>query len=270
MEIVTRKDRPIWLFVCVLLVIVGFAVLVSSPKYSPITVSAHSGDVFGPTCGAATIDGVVNAVEWSSASTQTFQMVSPGGADPFTATLYVMNNGYYLYLGITINDDEFSTVGTWLPRGDHFRIDFDNDHSGSLFALGDDVLNIYAGSPQFGDDYIDSLPRSSRSDVEGGGTSDGVGAASRVGGLNHFELRHPLCSGDSLDFCLHPTDTVGFRLEYLDAEADGSYGGSQFFPDFSNTSEADIVIGQCSIPNLFIYLPLIQKGSTFVGRIVAP
>ncbi len=260
MGIVTRKDRSIWLFVSVLLVIVAFAVLASSLKNALIIVSAHSGDVFGPACGAAAVDGVVNTVEWSSASTQTFQMYSPSSADPFTATLYVMNSEFFLDLGITINDDEFSTIGTWLPQGDGFRIDFDNDHSGSLFALGDDVLSITAGLPQFEDAYIYvSATKSATSDVNGGGTSDGVGAASRVGDLNHFELRHPLCSGDSLDFCLHPTDTVGFRLEYLDAEADGSFGGSQLFPGSGSTSEADIVIGQCSIYDLFIHLPLIQK-----------
>jgi hypothetical protein len=260
MAIVTGKDRPIRLLASVLLVIVAFAVLLSSPKYPPIRVSAHSGPVFGPACGAATIDGVVDAVEWSSASTQTFQMVSPGGADPFTATLYVMDDGYDLFVGITINDDEFSTIGTWLPQGDGFRIDFDNDHSGSLFALGDDVLAIAAGSPQFDDAYIyNEATKSATSDVDGGGTADGVGAASRVAGLNHFELRHPLCSGDSLDFCLHPGDTVGFRLEYLDAEADGSFGGNQLFPGSGDTSEADIVIAQCSVPNWFIYLPLIKK-----------
>jgi hypothetical protein len=187
-------------------------------------------------------------------------MYSPGAAGPFTATLYVMNSGYDLYLGITINDDEFSTVGTWLPQGDGFRIDFDNDHSGSLFALGDDVLDIAAGSPQFGDAYIyNEATKSARSDVEGGGTADGAGSASRVGGLNHFELRHPLCSGDSLDFCLHPGDTVGFRLEYLDAQADGSFGGSQLYPGAGNTAEADIVIGQCSVATWFVYLPLTRK-----------
>jgi hypothetical protein len=260
MNIATWKGKPIWLLISILLAIAAFTVLILNLKYSPIYVSAHSGDTFGPACGAAILDGNVNSVEWSSASTQTFQMYSPGSADPFTATLYVMNSGYYLYLGIAINDDEFSTIGTWLPQGDGFRIDFDNDHSGSLFALGDDVLDIFAGSPQFEDDYIyNPATQSATSDVDGGGTSDGVGAASRVGKLNHFELRHPLCSGDSLDFCLHPTDTVGFRLEYLDAEADGSFGGSQLFPGSGNTSEADIVIGQCSIPDLFVYLPLIKK-----------
>ena len=260
MGIVTKRDRLIWHLVRVLLGIIALAVLVPGPRSSPISVSAHSGHVFGPACDAATIDGVVNAAEWSSASTQTFQMYSPGAADPFTATLHVMNSGHYLYLGITINDDEFSTVGTFLPQGDGFRIDFDHDHSGSLFALGDDVLDVSAGAPQFEDAYIyNAQTRSARSDVDGGGTSDGVGAASRVGGLNHFELRHPLCSGDSLDFCLHPATTVGFRLEYLDAQADGSFGSSQLFPGPSSTSEADIVIGQCSVADLLTYLPLIVK-----------
>jgi len=260
MGVTTRKSGPMWLFISVPPAILAYMALISILRYSPIAVSAHSGDIFGPACGTASLDGSVNAVEWSSASTQTFQMHSPGGADPFTATLYVMNSGYYLYLGISINDDEFSTVGTWLPQGDSFRIDFDNDYSGSLFALGDDVLDIFAGSPQFEDDYIyNPATKSATSDVDGGGTSDGVGAASRVGDLNHFELRHPLCSGDTLDFCLHPHDVVGFRLEYLDAEADGSFGGSQLYPGSGNTSEADIVIGTCSIPDLFIYLPLIQK-----------
>ena len=260
MNIATRKGKPIWFLTSILLAIAAVTVLILNLKYSPIYVSAHSGDIFGPACGAAFLDGNVNSVEWSSASTLTFQMISPSAADPFTATLYVMNSGYYLYLGMVINDDEFSTVGTWLSQGDGFRMDFDNDHSGSPFALGDDVLSIYAGFPQFGDRYISNLPKSATSDVNGGGTSDGVGAASRVSDLNHFELRHPLCSGDSLDFCLHTADTVGFRLEYLDAEADGSFGGSQYFPGSSSTSEADIVIGQCSLPDLpFYYLPLIKK-----------
>jgi hypothetical protein len=187
-------------------------------------------------------------------------MYSPSGSAPFTVTLRVMNSRHDLYLGITINDDEFSTVGTWLPQGDGFRIDFDNDHSGTLFALGDDVLDVSAGSPQFGDAYIYSAPtKSARSDVQGGGTADGIGAASRVGGLDHFELRHPLCSGDSLDFCLHPGDVVGFRLEYLDAQADGSFGGSQLYPGSGDTSEADIVIAQCSAPHWLVYLPLMKK-----------
>jgi hypothetical protein len=258
MDTAAWKGKLHWLLIRGLPAIAACTVLILVLKIPTMHVSADPGVSFGPGCGKAVLDGYVNPVEWSTAATQTFQMVSPGGADPFTATLYVMNSGHFLYLGITINDDEFSTVGEFLPQGDGFRIDFDNDHSGTLFALGDDVLSLAAGLPQFADSYIYAAT-SAQPDIAGGGTSDGTGAASRVGDLNHFELRHPLCSGDSLDFCLHPGDTVGFRLEYLDAQANGSFGSSQYFPGVNATSEADIVIGPCSIPDFFINLPLITK-----------
>jgi hypothetical protein len=258
---ITRKASLARFWIGILIGIAAFAVIILSMNLSPRSVSAHPSDTFGPACGAATIDGIIDPAEWISASVQTFQMINPGVGDPFTATLYVMNSGYYLYMGITINDDEFSTYGNYLPQGDGFRIDFDNDHSGSLFALNDDVLSISAGAPQFRDNYIDGDPTPSSSDVDvnGGGTIDGMGAASRVSELNHFELRHPLCSGDALDFCLHPADVVGFRLEYLDAQADGSFGGTQFFPDHYDTSIEDIVIGSCSVVDLYTYLPYIRK-----------
>lgn len=260
MRITTSKSKSIGLLIIMLLTAAAFTVLVLSLIRTPLPVSARSADIFGPACGAAILDGKVNPAEWSSAAKQTFVMNSPGGAPPFTATLYVMNSGSTLYMGITIDDDEFSTYAEFLPQGDGLRIDFDNDHSGSLFALKDDVLIVSAGAPQFGDDYINiDQAQSAMPDASGGGTLDGSGAATRVGSLNHFEWRHPLCSGDSLDFCIHPNSTVGFRLEYLDAQADGSFGSNQFFPALGNTSEADIVIGQCSVPDLFIYLPLITK-----------
>jgi hypothetical protein len=52
---------------------------------------------------------------------------------------------------------------------------------------------------------------------------------------------------------------VSFRLEYLDAEANGDFGGSYFFPGAANTSEADIVIGDCSIADIDTYIPIIMK-----------
>jgi len=255
-----QKAGRVRILIGVLVVIAALAVLILSVNPSPGSVSAHPHEAFGPACGAATLDGIVDPTEWISASTQTFQMVPGGAGDPFTATLYVMNSGYYLYMGITITDDEFSTSGTWLPQGDGFRIDFDNDRSGSLFTLNDDVLDINAGSPQFSDNYLYAVStHSSQEDVRGGGTADGAGAASRVGELNHFELRHPLCSGDALDFCRPPTSIVGFRLEYLDAQGDGSFGGSQYYPNRYETSIADIVIGSCSVADMFTFLPFLRK-----------
>jgi hypothetical protein len=218
--------------------------------------TARTDDSYGPACGVAYMDGVVNPAEWSSATTQTVSMVY-GGEVIYSATLYVMNSSSALYMGITINDDEFSTYGQYLPQGDGFRIDFDNDHSGMLFEIGDDVLDANAGAPQFRDNYLIAAT-SSTADVNGGGTTDGSGAASRFGELNHFELRHPLCSGDSLDFCLQPGDTVGFRLEYLDAQGT-EWGGSALYPGSEATAIADIIVGTCSEPDWFSFLPLIRK-----------
>jgi hypothetical protein len=89
--------------------------------------------------------------------------------------------------------------------------------------------------------------------------TDGDGAASRVDNLNHFELRHPLCSGDVHDFCLHPGDMVGFRLEYLDAQADHTFGGSQFYPDHEANTVAGIMIGSCAVADYAVHLPLIRR-----------
>jgi hypothetical protein len=245
---------------CVFIVLLAYTALILILSTSSNSASAGADSIFGPACGKATIDGIVDPDEWSSASKQTFLMESPVVKEPFTATLYVMNSGNNLYMGITINDDEFTPVGTWLPQGDGFRIDFDNNHSGALFALYDDVLIISAGLPQFKDDFImNSEYASAALDKANGGTSDGFGMASRVGDLNHFELKHPLCSRDALDFCLHPTKLVGFRLEYLDAQADGKFGGSQFFPGHDETSIADLAVGECLIPDWFIHLPFIRK-----------
>ncbi len=60
-----------------------------------------------------------------------------------------MNSRSFLYIGITINDDEFTSYADFLPYGDIFIIIFDDDHSGSLFQLNDNVLSLVAGSPNF-------------------------------------------------------------------------------------------------------------------------
>lgn len=252
--------KIIRLLAAISLSIMALALIMSNASQPQSAVVAHVGDAIGPACGFAKIDGVIDLTEWSNAATQAFTMT--GSAMPLSATLRVMNSASNLYIGITINDDEFSTTANTVPRGDAFRIDFDNDHSGTLFTLNDDVLSVSAGTPQFQDYYINGnpVPSSSAEDLTGGGSSDGVGAASRMSGLNHFEIKHPLCSGDSLDFCLNASDVIGFRLEYLDAEGDGSFGGSLLHPGATISSVADMEIGSCSLVlDAFVYVPLIFK-----------
>jgi hypothetical protein len=241
--------------------VIGLSVIILlfnwfSPDFLPNSFVAQAADSYGPACGGAVIDGLVNPAEWSGASTKTFLMVNPANQQTLECTLRVMNDRDYLYLGLTINDDEFTTQAQFLPGGDAFRIDFDNDHSGALFAIGDDTLILQAGSPQFKDGYIVG-GTSSPEDTTGGGTSDGVGAASRQGSLNHYEAKHPLCSGDLKDFCLHPGEVVGFRIEYLDGGVGGTFDGSYYYPGNLNISLANIVIADCFYT--FIYLPLISK-----------
>jgi hypothetical protein len=171
----------------VMILLVIWLTLIFSPNFY----TALAADIYGPACGVAVIDGIANPAEWSGASTKTFQMVNPANQQVLEATIRVRNDKDFLYLGLTINDDEFTTQAQFLAEGS----------------------------------------------------------------LNHFELKHPLCSGDLLDFCLHPGDIVGFRLEYLDAGAGGTFDGSYFYPGSNNTSLADIVIADCSV----IYLPHISK-----------
>lgn len=224
----------------------------------PRHANANERDIYGPACGRPVVNGVLQPFEWADAYTQTIQLHSGSVPEPFTATLHVMNTANNLYLGISIDDDEFTTQAQYLPEGDGFRIDFDNDHGDTLFTIDDDVLSVNAGFPQFEDGYIIGAqnPSTSGEDVDGGGSEDGHGAASRVAGLNHFEIKHPLCSGDKKDFCLFPDDKIGFRLEYFDAKGDGSFGGSFLYPGSSDTDQADIKISPCAIPDLYFYLPL--------------
>jgi hypothetical protein len=254
----TQKGISLWSYIAIILIIAGLTFSIVLLITSPIQAAALAAEPIVAGCGTATMDGVIDPVEWSGATRITSPMINSAG-EPFTIDLYVMNSGVDLYLAIAIDDDEFTLLGEYLPYGDGFRIDFDNDFSGTLFALNDDVLSIYAGGPQFEDQYIyNDGSHSCDIDELGGGLQNGAGAASRVGDFSHFELKHPLCSGDNLDFCLKAEDSIGFRLEYLDAEGNGDFGGSQYYPGSSDTSEAEIVISECTT-YIYTFMPLLSK-----------
>jgi hypothetical protein len=224
-------------------------------KKSPITVSANTGVILPTGCGVANVNGVVNPAEWIGAAIQDITLTSTSSGAHLTATLSIMNSATDLYMGITISDADFITQAEYLPMGDSFRIDFDNDHNGTRYTAGDDVLIVGAGEPHFGDAFIYTTTYSTaKYDTVNAGTLDGTGAASRVTDLNHFELVHPLCSGDIYDFCLHAGITVGFQLEYMNARA-GQMFVSYRYPGPPWEDMSDIVIGPCQI----IYLPLIRK-----------
>lgn len=205
-------------------------------------------------CGYPLVDGVIQDGEWLSESA--FPVTLSGSKGEMAATIYLMNNHDTFFLALQVADDELSYEGEWLPGGDAIRLDLDNDSS-QAFDLLEDVLIVNAASPHFIDSHLSVLPGSSQPDETAGGETNGRANASRQEQQNHFELQHPLCSGDPLDTCLQAGDLLTFRLEYLDAEADGSFGGSYFFPDYTTTISWQVA--ECEVLTTSLYLPLSRK-----------
>lgn len=222
---------------------------------SPIAVLASDTAPIELVCGVTTVDGVIQPGEWPLDAAQLVSLLGSQGER--SATIYMMNSHDTLYLGIEVDDDELSETGLFLPNGDYVRIDFDNDGGGLPFTLGEEVLSASAAAPHFFDQHLAILPGSTTADIDAGGTSDGSAAVSRVDQRNHFELQHPLCSGDALDVCLQAGDIFSLRLEYLDAQTDEIYGGSYFYPEYSST--VFLQVSECTATERIVYLPLSLK-----------
>lgn len=163
----------------------------------------------------ANIDGILGATEWGQASKVNFSgWVSTWPS--FNGTIYEMNDATYLYLGLQValpshNDTAASTS---------VYITFDN---GSVSTYQSPLDQIgYSGTPEpwwNGSSTYDGVAISGDGvccvgylDSQFGGTNDVVGAATSDGRYAYVEIRHPLCSGDSSDFCLQTGERVNFYL----------------------------------------------------------
>lgn len=159
---------------------------------------AHSGlSLSAYTSTPPTIDGNIQAGEWSSAATATFGPLTGG----YTGTLYMMNDGTNLYMAVSIEGDAELSVN------DIVAFKFDNNHAaGATHQVGDDML-VVLGIPWFADYFYTGVAW----DPDTGGTFDGQGTVARQGSSNHFELSHPLDDADNAhDFSLSTGQTVGF------------------------------------------------------------
>jgi hypothetical protein len=120
--------------------------------------------------------------------------VFPGG------TFYYTNDDTYLYIALAMADAAPQAA-------DGFRIRFD-DTRDAVATVGDNELLVRM------DAYFDRF----RS-MFGWGVDDtqrdGTAAAGSSAGLNVFEVRFPLDSGDTNDFALTAGDAVGFCVQYL-------------------------------------------------------
>lgn len=155
------------------------------------------------------IDGIKSPGEWNGASSVA---VFSG------TTLYYMNDDENLYLALEVEDE------TLTPE-DRFEIRFDNTLDG-VDTAGDDELNALL------DDLSDQHFSPSWGVVDA--QQDGEAAAGSSGGVNFFEVAHPLNSGDPDDFALSVGSSVGYCLRYFD---DGTSTSSTSYP-----TDCDLIV----------------------------
>ena len=234
---------------CVLLV--GVIALVLS-LCGPGEVWAVSEHLFIPGIGSAVIDGYIDPTEWAAADSYALTMTS----STMTGTLYVMQSLTDLYLGFTIDDDEFTTGKKFGLYGDILQFEFDDDNSGLLYDMGENKVTIFAADPFYRDAHFINTTGSSTPDIAVGGETNGQGASARHGDLNHYELRFPLCSGDSYDFCLGPGSIIGLQIKYYDMVPDNGdfVYTAHLYPGSELTSLVTI-----KLFGLYTYLPLIRR-----------
>jgi hypothetical protein len=177
---------------------------------------------------APTIDGVVGAAEWASASHAPFSI-----GWTFVGDLWVMNDANNLYLAVKIADTSLTVM-------DRIYFGFDNNNDGTR-AAGDDILGVM-GDGTFMDLFWGPTTKFDNTE---GGTSDGLGSSSGSGGFNYFEISHPLDSADDAhDFSLSAGSTVGFHLEYWE-EASGYWGD---WPALNAKDWAHITVASAPAP----------------------
>jgi len=217
--------------------------------------------------GVAVIDGVMSPQEWDHAASFDFQASLPlaDGGGTIPTTLFVMNDGVNLYLGVRVMRQQLNTgsIGFGL---DQVAFEFDNDNDGGVTEDGDDVLLLSPGLSFSGlSNFYDEV-RTIRPPCPSGigfcglldiqliapGTNDGAGAATNNGVFSFFEISHPLDSADDLnDFSLAPGSTVGFFLlvnlssEHAFCESNCSAGTPSPLPGPGGGS--DILIGSPTI-----------------------
>ena len=185
----------------------SIALLISIILYVTLSlpfVSGHSGDNFEAfTNTSPQIDGIINDDEWASADRITYPI--PEGE----ATIYVMNDQRSLYIAAKIEDNELDEIVN--VALDIFTIDFDVRHDGMTFSEGEDTISIGART-RIGDGFVGpsgSILDDGQIDVDGFVSRDN-------NGFNHFEISHPLDSGDANDIVVQPGDTVGVRFVLFD------------------------------------------------------
>jgi hypothetical protein len=182
--------------------------------------------------GTPTVDGLMATGEWDSAAHADFTVnrAADEGGGTVPATLYEMNDGSNLYLGLKISNATIgaSALDIWF---------------GSVRAEGSDHLGI-SRSGAFEDEFMHEVAPSAWqpvNDVDFGGSLDGGEAEGDGTGYSFYELVHPLDDGDDAhDFSLATPLRVSFNLSFSHCPAPGP---TCALPSrFPASSQADVVV----------------------------
>ena len=244
-------DHTLWSLRSLVVIFAGVATLLPAEAHSPGVVLTGF--------GSATIDGQLGPGEWDPAAKVDFLANLPAadGGGTTAGTLYVMNDGSNLYLGVKVLRTQLNTgdLGFGL---DQAAFEFDNNHNEGPPEEGDDILLVSPGLNILGISTFFDEVRTTRSPCPMGllcgffdvqlsvpGSQDGAGMASNNGSFSFFEISHPLDSADSLnDFSLSPGSVIGFILQVnLSSDNAGCTAGcsaSTLFP--ATGGRGDIVI----------------------------
>ena len=149
-----------------------------------------------------TLDGTITGPEWSNATSYNITLTGSGGT--FSASARFVHTATDLYVGVVVQDSTAAAHAS-------LSASFDNGNNGTSDA-GDDDWNEFldTGAEDF---YYNATVHSYVND--GLGQNQTTAAGARSGGAVTFEIKHPLCSGDTgHDLCVSSGQTVGVNFQY--------------------------------------------------------
>ena len=247
----------------------GFAVprrlvwtlLVTASFALPGVAQAHGGGNFiaAETTAVPTIDGVVNTDEWAN-TTYTVRLGTFG-----TATVRFVHSATDLYIGVTVQEGSPGVAPS-------FDVYFDNDHDGANDP-GDDGWHSFVdggGQDLYFDRSASGVPGYRNDDPDGDGSNDTVAEGRFVDGGSTFELKHPLCSNDTLhDICPSLGQKLGVDFRY--DRGTGAPDGVVYAPapDLFNPSDgwADLALAPDTFP-LDTVAPVVSVTAPEAGSVV--
>ena len=171
--------------------------------------------ILGPAMAAPTIDGNISAGEWAGAVSKSITLEQPFGPSSVSGTLYFTRDETNLYIGLVVDNDPSTPEITWFKFNNEPNTDFNNFDDALYLSYSQPGLydmHYHDFSSCEGITYcagIDDAPILSEFERQ---SQDGTRAIQLVGSQTHYEASHPLCKGDSYDFCLN-TQTIWYRID---------------------------------------------------------